>query len=139
MAKTFKLFSPKLATPKVRAQERRGSRHERGYDAAWTRASAGYLKLHPLCAECERADIIVLADVVDHKIPVSLRPDLLMDPGNWWGLCHRCHNGMKRVMEAFAVAKGLVYLLQEWCDNPETRPPELARMRRRRPKEEYIV
>lgn len=34
------------------ADQRRGSRQARGYDEAWSRASAAYLRAHPLCVYC---------------------------------------------------------------------------------------
>lgn len=52
------------------AEERRGSRQARGYDAAWERKRARYLTAHPICVLCSG-----MATVADHH-PTSRR-DLL--------------------------------------------------------------
>ena len=124
MVKTLKLFQPKRQMV-ARPREFRESRHDRGYDSVWSRRSARHRHKFPVCDECERRGFIVPVDVVDHKIPVRCRPDLRLDPKNWWSLCHFCHQGMKKRMEAFAIATGQVDKLQIWCDDPSTRPPEL--------------
>lgn len=136
--KALKLFKPRREVV-ARPREIRGSRHERGYDSKWTRAAARHAKQFPICAECERHDIIVPMDVVDHKIPVTIRPDLRLDTKNRWSLCHLCHNGLKRRMEALAIKLGQVDLLILWCDEPETRPPALRGHRARRKREEMVV
>lgn len=137
MVKSLKLFQPKK-TVIPRQKEFRGSRHERGYDSVWTKVAEAHRKKYPLCKECERHDIIVLCDVVDHKIPVTARPELRLDPKNHWGLCHDCHNGIKRRMEAYALRSKQVDMLILWCDDPSTRPPALE-MRARPPNQEMIV
>lgn len=137
VVKSLKLFAPKKAIIQ-RSREFRGSRHERGYDSTWTKLAAKHRRRSPICIECERADIIVVCDVVDHKIPVSFRPELRLDPKNHWSLCHDCHNGIKRRLEAYAERTGQVDSLILWCDDPSTRPAALA-MREKRPKQEMIV
>lgn len=137
MAKNLKLFSPKKQLIQ-RPREFRGSRHERGYDARWERASADHRRRFPICVECERHEFIVVCDVVDHKIPVSERPELRMDPANWWSLCHSCHNGIKRRMEAYAKKAGLIDKLILWCDDPSSRPAALLTSRGAK-KQEMIV
>lgn len=117
----------------------RGSRHDRGYDSVWERRSSRYRAANPVCVECERNGIIHPVDVVDHKIPIEYRPDLRLDPKNWWSLCHFCHNGIKRRLEAYAAARGMVEMLIFWCDNPQERPAGLKTFRARRRKEEMIV
>lgn len=138
MVKTLRLFEPrKRIEPRPRETDR-GNRHERGYDYEWTKASARHLKINPLCAECDHDGRTVLACVVDHKIPVRDRPDLRMDPKNWWSLCNHCHNGIKRRLEGYARAANLISSLMEWCDNPASRPKAL-KFDRRKQRETMIV
>lgn len=92
-----------------------------------------------MCVECERKGFIVVVDVVDHKIPVVDRPNLRLDPKNWWSLCAGCHNGIKRRMENYARKANMVDLLILWCDEPETRPEALKTDRVRKVKEEMVV
>ena len=46
---------------------------------------------HPLCAVCDRDGIIMAGLELDHIVPVSERPDLFWDEGNWQSLCRDCH------------------------------------------------
>lgn len=137
MVKTLKLFEPKKIIV-ARPREHRGSRHERGYDYDWERFSAKFLRQNPLCGECDHHGRVNPAVLVDHKIPLRLRPDLRLDRRNLWGLCTHCHNGMKRRMEAYAERTGAVDSLILWCDDPTSRPDALI-MRQKRPKQEMIV
>ena len=72
--------------------ERRGTAHERGYDARWQRASKAFLAAHPLCAASKAAGSIEAADVVDHIVPHRGDMRLFWDPGNWQSLSKRCHD-----------------------------------------------
>lgn len=85
---------------------RRGSAHERGYTSRWQKAAAGWLKAHPLCAECEAKGIVEAGEVVDHKIPHRLKEAidsgderriaearrLFWDDSNWQTLSKACHD-----------------------------------------------
>lgn len=129
MVKNLKLFQPKRII-KPRERETRGSRHDRGYDSTWVKRTEIYRKSHPFCAECHHFGRVELCDVIDHKIPVRDRPDLRLDPQNWWPLCHRCHNGIKAKMERAARRMEMIDLLPIWCDDPTTRPPGLSEERK---------
>ena len=72
--------------------ERRGSAHERGYTARWSKASKRYLRQHPLCEPCLTKGIIEVAEVVDHKIPHKGDPILFWDENNWQSMSKRCHD-----------------------------------------------
>lgn len=124
MVKSLKLFQPKR-TISPRNREKRGSRHERGYDSDWTRRADSYRAEFPLCAECQHHGRVIPADVVDHKIPVRDRPDLRLTKSNWWSLCHVCHNGIKARMETFARRSDMIDFLPMWCDDLSSRPPSL--------------
>lgn len=47
---------------------------------------------HFLCIGCSTEDIPVLADVADHKVPVTVDWSLRLTPKNIQPLCHDCHN-----------------------------------------------
>ena len=68
--------------------QRRPSRRKRGlYDRTWMKLRLIFLQEHPLCCECGRP-----AGEVDHKIPISERPELRLDPANLQAMCKSCHS-----------------------------------------------
>jgi 5-methylcytosine-specific restriction endonuclease McrA len=97
------------------------SPRERGYSAAWDRFSCNFRQRKPFCAFCEQVGRLRFADVVDHKLPISMGGELL-DHDNTHGLCSFHHNGLKAKLEAYAVATGQRHCLVEWCDRPDSRP-----------------
>lgn len=58
----------------------------------WRGLRAAYLRTHPLCAECERADRVTPAVIVDHIQPTKTHPHLALDWSNLRALCRACHN-----------------------------------------------
>ena len=70
----------------------RGTPSERGYDSRWTKARTMYLREHPLCVMCERENMVVAAEVVDHIHPHHGDHLLMWDPDNWQSLCKRDHD-----------------------------------------------
>lgn len=87
-----------LAKRRQVADDRRGTAHERGYNAAWRnvtrgrvlsngKRSGGWLRANPICAMCGKP-----ATVVDHIIPHRGDSKLFWDTDNWQPLCARCHN-----------------------------------------------
>lgn len=130
MAKFPVLKSPRRKTISVNAEKARLAPADRGYDPRWSGVSEKFRKRHPFCAECERRGFVILASVVDHIIPVRCRSDLRLDWKNLQALCHRCHNGWKRRLEAYAISKDLVDMLPEWCADPSSRPSRF-RLRKR--------
>lgn len=75
-----------------RFDDTRGTATERGYDTRWRKARVGWLKHHPLCAECERHGETTAATVVDHIIPHRGDRKLFWDRNNWQSLCKACHD-----------------------------------------------
>ena len=75
-----------------KADQQRGSAHERGYGKRWQAASKGFLRSHPLCARCSIATQVVPAQVVDHIIPHRGDMQVFWDRNNWQPLCKRCHD-----------------------------------------------
>ena len=72
--------------------QQRGTRQERGYDNKWDKARKGYLRSHPLCAECQRQGRLTPASEVDHIIPHRLDMKVFWDYDNWQALCKSCHS-----------------------------------------------
>jgi 5-methylcytosine-specific restriction protein A len=85
-----------------------------------------YRRQHPFCEECEAKGVDRICDVVDHMIPLVDGGEKF-DLENVWSLCNRCHNGLKRDMERFARANGLIHELPKWCRKPDTRPAKFRR------------
>jgi len=78
------------------AEAARASSHERGYDRRWSAARAGFLRKHPLCAECERRGRVTAATVVDHVVPHRGEKTRFWDRANWQPLCRPCHDAKTR-------------------------------------------
>ena len=68
----------------------RPSTGERGYDARWRKVREAWLSENPLCARCEERNVITLADLVDHIVPISAGGGVL-DWKNLQSLCNTCH------------------------------------------------
>lgn len=58
----------------------------------WRRFRGYYLRLHPLCVECERQDRVTAAVILDHIKPYKTNPELGLDWHNVRPLCRPCHN-----------------------------------------------
>lgn len=119
--------APKLGAKdgeRVRKREKfRGSRHERGYDADWTKLAADYKKsVKGRCEECARRGYLAVCDVIDHMIPVSDAPERRLDRANLDALCHAHHNGLKRRVEEYARRSGQIDMLPTWMKFPDMRP-----------------
>lgn len=73
-------------------ERRRKPSHERGYTYQWSQARELFLKAYPLCAACEKEDVLRAATVVDHIIPHRGDEFLFWDESNWQPLCASCHS-----------------------------------------------
>ena len=62
------------------------------YGRRWKAASHQQLRLHPLCAECERLGWAVAATVVDHIVPHRMDAKKFWDRSNWQSLCKLHHD-----------------------------------------------
>jgi len=74
------------------ADQWRGSRHARGYTNTWAKASAQYLRSHPLCVRCLDAGLTTASQVTDHIIPHKGDDELFWNEDNWQALCKPCHD-----------------------------------------------
>lgn len=84
----------------VEQDERRGSRHERGYDVTWVRFRAVYLKKpgNQLCRECLKQGRTTVATDADHirrwqsGATAAEQHRLKYDETNLQPLCHPHHS-----------------------------------------------
>lgn len=71
----------------------RGTARQRGYDAAWERVRAEFVKAHPVCCVpgcgCPTED-------VDHIVSVKEAPHRRLDPANLRPFCHSHHSKRTR-------------------------------------------
>ena len=70
----------------------RGSASARGYDRTWQRLRLVVLAEEPLCRFCQLRGVLTAAAVVDHIVPIRVRPDLRLERSNLRALCEACHN-----------------------------------------------
>jgi 5-methylcytosine-specific restriction protein A len=89
----------KAAARKARHDRNRASASARGYDGAWRRARAEYLRANPTCRRCGAP-----ATVVDHIEPHKGNRALFWNRANWQPLCDHCHNRAKQAEEKRAGA-----------------------------------
>ena len=83
-----------IATPPKAIHETRKF-YWSGYKTSrWRRRRALFLKINPLCKECEKENKAEPAVVVDHIRPIQDGCDP-WDETNWQGLCYR-HDAKKR-------------------------------------------
>lgn len=57
----------------------------------WRTERAAFLRDHPLCAECQRHDLIRAASVVDHIDRHGGDEMVFWDRSRWQALCASCH------------------------------------------------
>ena len=72
--------------------QRRGTTAERGYDSDWERVAEHRRQLDcGLCQACLAEGLVTASVIVDHIIPLRVRPDWRLKIGNTQVLCHPCH------------------------------------------------
>jgi 5-methylcytosine-specific restriction enzyme A len=66
--------------------------HQKFYNSGvWRKLRAAFIQLNPICVQCEKNDLVVIADVVDHIVPLR-KGGSALDEKNLQALCHVCHN-----------------------------------------------
>jgi hypothetical protein len=83
-----------------KAQQRRGTSTERGYDVVWRRIRAMVLADEPLCRECLKKGLVEAAREVDHIIPIKQAPQLRLVHENLQGFASRAIPRRRRVRRA---------------------------------------
>lgn len=75
-------------------ERRRGSAYNRGYNYKWSLYSKRFLRLNPLCAcaECAELPVPMIAEVTDHIIPHKGDQALFWDKDNHQPMAKRCHD-----------------------------------------------
>lgn len=64
---------------------------ERGYDHAWNQFAKRYKQQYPLCRNCLSKGDVKPSQIVDHIIPLHVRPDLKYEDSNLQPLCTACN------------------------------------------------
>lgn len=84
--------------------DRRGTRHERGYGSEWDRKRQEILKRdNGLCCPCRRAARVTIGREVDHVVPKARGGT--DDDGNLQTICRACHKA-----KTAAEARGRVWV-----------------------------
>jgi 5-methylcytosine-specific restriction enzyme A len=78
----------------------RPTRQQLGYDAAWYRFRARYLREHPLCEPCRARGRLTLATEPHHKKPLREYPELKYDEANLVACCRACHTRIEKAKRA---------------------------------------
>ena len=98
-------------------RRRRGTAHERGYDAKWQHYRKDYLARNPLCVVCLTANRVTPANQIDHIRPRAIWPELFWESSNHQAICTKCH---KR--KTAAERDGLLYAAPMGLAKPLIQP-----------------
>lgn len=60
--------------------------------AAWKHLRAAKLSVQPLCEVCLRREVVEVARVVDHIVPIAAGGDKLPPLSGLMSMCQACHN-----------------------------------------------
>jgi 5-methylcytosine-specific restriction endonuclease McrA len=92
---------------------RRATNTQRGYDAAWRKKRAEYIKAHPLCEDCLEIGKVNGRNIeVDHIIPIEVRPDLRLEDSNLRSRCRR-HHKLKTDQDKLLYDTNRVHIVQQ--------------------------
>lgn len=66
------------------------------HSSEWKACRSAYIKLHPLCEQCESKGLVVPAEIVHHKIHLTETnvkdPSIALNFNNLESVCRDCHN-----------------------------------------------
>ncbi len=82
---------PQVERKRGRRRDSRPSAARRGYDRGWSAMRARVLAEEPLCRMCKRAGRVKAAAMLDHILPIRVRPKLRLERSNLQPLCVQCH------------------------------------------------
>jgi len=82
--------------------QQRPSSTDRGYDTAWRKLRAVYLRTHPVCSTPRCGE---MATDVDHVVSIRDRPDLRLEWSNLRALCGHHHDQRTALDQGFARPK----------------------------------
>ena len=71
-------------------QYQRDPKSNKRYGRSWKRIRDRYIKLHPLCEECEKQGKLTPAEEVHHVLPLSKGGG--NEKSNLMALCKSCHS-----------------------------------------------
>ena len=81
---------PTAAASKAAHDATRDTAAQRGYGGRWQRIRAMYLRINPLCVECQKFGVTTAATDVHHIVPK--REGGSDAASNLQALCHACHS-----------------------------------------------
>lgn len=73
-----------------RADAKRGTAPERGYDWSWRRLRQAYIRDHPLCKHCLEIGRVTAAEEIDHIVPLR-QGGARLNRANLQALCRSHH------------------------------------------------
>ena len=82
---------PKIPHLSQGKRNRSSDMRPKRYPDGWQQLSEAYRRGNPLCERCMDHGRTTPAEDTHHKIKVSERPDLALDPANLMAVCRVCH------------------------------------------------
>ncbi|TNB46820.1 HNH endonuclease [Martelella lutilitoris] len=131
MVKSPKSFRPAGAPTRQqqrqRADDRRGSAANRGYNRRWSKARDTFLAHRPLCLGCEAVGKVTAARVVDHVDPHHGDPEKFWNTAMWQPCCKWHHDHVKQRLEVM-YERGQIGIESLWLNSDRARAITLGLM-----------
>jgi 5-methylcytosine-specific restriction endonuclease McrA len=100
--------NPGHQAQKIRENKQRQISQSEIYDGQWRRLSKYIRDTNPFCVICQSQGFVTASEVVDHIIPVAIRPDLRLDISNLRSCCSSCHNKVTRNFQLYGINELIV-------------------------------